>query len=448
MLHLTNSIKGLLDASDHIERDAPDANLLNQVIASGIVRPRENEILGYWFARYLSVRQSLWEVINSVVDGSEKPLHKLSELEDWRYFLIGYSAACLLIRNDRLMLFKVATHKLIQRKLNEEFKEYRIPRKQYTDIYAAYVNTRDAMRIYLAMRTANRNRQILEDLCSDEKIGFIARRLPELESYLDPSRKNYLFWLNAYVSHKWRRKGVVAKTNSLAKVVEGVGRVASEISLHDNKRVKKGILDEVSALLKPGDIIITRHDIALTNLFLPGFWPHAAFYLGTEVERESLGLNLDDETRGKLAESKCVLEARKDGVLFRTLQDTFAVDNFAVVRPALADTDLCRAIERVVRHEGKLYNFDFDFFNSDRLVCTEVVYRALDGIGDICFPLSERAGRKTLSAEDILDYSLSSSVLQPIAVFGVDGCEGGVVSGNEVRSILALSYGSVVATSE
>jgi hypothetical protein len=57
---------------------------------------------------------------------------------------------------------------------------------------------------------------------------------------------------------------------------------------------------------------------------------------------------------------------------------------------------------RAASHEGKGYNFDFDFLRSDRLVCTELVYRAFDGIGNVTIPLSERAGRPKLFAEDLL----------------------------------------------
>ena len=99
-----------------------------------------------------------------------------------------------------------------------------------------------------------------------------------------------------------------------------------------------------------------------------------------------------------------------------------------------------QAIERGLLHEGKNYNFDFDFFSSDRLVCTEVVYRSYDGLAGIEFPLAERAGRKTLSAEDLLDFALEDDRFEPVAIFGVVGCESNIAYGDSVRDLLLASY--------
>jgi len=126
-------------------------------------------------------------------------------------------------------------------------------------------------------------------------------------------------------------------------------------------------------------------------------------------------------------------------VRFRPLHETLSVDVFAILRPGLAPESICRAIERAVQHEGKVYNFDFDFFNSDRIVCTEVVYRAYDGLEDLRFPLNERAGRKTLSAEDLLDFALDTQAFAPVAIFGVKDAKDAVVYGEGVRDILAAS---------
>ena len=101
---------------------------------------------------------------------------------------------------------------------------------------------------------------------------------------------------------------------------------------------------------------------------------------------------------------------------------------------------IAQAIERAVLHEGKMYNFDFDFFNSDRVVCTEVIYRAYDGLEDLRIPLQERGGRKTLSAEDLLDFALETRAFTPVAIFGTKGCDSEIMYGEGVRDVLVASY--------
>ena len=235
---------------------------------------------------------------------------------------------------------------------------------------------------------------------------------------------------------------MVSAQNLLAGVSEGVGRTASEICEMDNKRVSAGIREEIAGFLEPGDVIVTRHAKALTNLFLPGFWPHASLYIGTPAQRQALGITVDGEREGRWVDDICVLEARKDGVRLRPLGDTLAVDVFVVLRPGIATQSIVRAVERALRHEGKMYKFDFDFFNSDRIVCTEVIYRAYDGLAGLSFPLQERAGRKTLSAEDLLDFALASDAFVPAAIYGVPGAERHILYGDGVREVLLATYRS------
>ena len=131
-------------------------------------------------------------------------------------------------------------------------------------------------------------------------------------------------------------------------------------------------------------------------------------------------------------------------MLFRPLTDTLSVDAFVVIRPNLPGTTIEQAIDRAFSHEGKPYNFDFDFFNSDRLVCTELIYRSYDGLDGLKFPLTDRAGRKTLSAEDLLDPALDTDTFEPVAIFGVAGCEDDVKYGDKARDLLVTSYRGTV----
>lgn len=437
---LSDTISGLIVAADQLRDDAPTQAELAKIVARGDFRPSEDEAIGFWFARFLTARENLWTVIDDVRLVLDKPTGSIEGQDEIRYFLIGYAAVCLLIRIDRLLLFEVADHSLVQRKLNEPFPEYRIPRKQFTTIFSAFVDQKNVFAIRDAMHFARTHRREFSSLSEDTNVGFIVQQLADLEGSLNPSKLSHLKRAWSYVSHKWRRRGVVSVTRIFAAVLEGFGRAASEFCDMENKHVTEDVLESIASFIQPGDVIVTRHAKALTNLFFPGYWPHAALYVGTADQRESSGISVEPDVAARWADDICVLEAKKDGVLLRPLRDTLAVDAFAIIRPLLAAENVKTAIERAILHEGKMYNFDFDFFNSDRVVCTELVYRAYDGLENIKFPLHERAGRKTLSAEDLLDYALETGTFKPVAVFGVDEGRDSVRYDEGVRDALVASY--------
>ena len=279
----------------------------------------------------------------------------------------------------------------------------------------------------------------LELLANDAVVGPLVGDLARREKWLDTSKRNYLGRFTSYLSHTLRRRGIVAMSRTLAQVMEGVGRTASGIGGRPRKRVNDQTRQQIVALLEPGDVLVTRHDHVLTNLFLPGFWPHAALHIGTSVEREKRGINIGAEQRVRWSGKLCVLEALKDGVRFRSLSKTLAVDHVLVLRPQLDNSVIDAAITRACKHEGKPYNFDFDFFNADSLVCTEVIYRAFDGLGGISFPLTLRAGRQTLSAEDLVAFALATDYLEPVALYSALLGGPSLVTGRDVRERLIIN---------
>lgn len=439
MKRLVASFESLLQASEQLHLDAPTPETLARIVEQKLFRPADNERLGYWYGQYLSIRQELWDLISECLSKDDRTTNNLADHQLWSYFIVGYSSACLLIRNDRLFLFEIATHSVVQRKFNEAFPEFRIPRKLYTKIFSAFIDGHDTLRIFNAIRNANRNRKILEQLREDPVVGSIATQLPRYETWLDVSKRNYLIRLIDYLSHKWRRKSVVALNNSLFSIAERLGRTASELQLPLEKRVDAALRRQMASELIPGDILVTRHDTALTNLFLPGFWPHAALFVGNEHQRTTMNIQVEPERAARWSGDICVLEALKDGVHFRPITETLAVDNFVVIRPNLTQAQIAKAIQRVSRHEGKLYNFDFDFFSSDKLVCSEVIYRAYDGLGGITFPLVERAGRHTLSPENIVEYALTSDALEVAGIYGVDKSRTQYIRGRSAKQVAIAS---------
>jgi len=76
----------------------------------------------------------------------------------------------------------------------------------------------------------------------------------------------------------------------------------------------------------------------------------------------------------------------------------------------------------------------------DNSARNELIYRAYDGLEGMWFPLQDRAGRKTLSAEDLLDFALDTNAFTPAAIFSLHDGHDSIVFGEDVRAALIASY--------
>jgi hypothetical protein len=100
-----------------------------------------------------------------------------------------------------------------------------------------------------------------------------------------------------------------------------------------------------------------------------------------------------------------VIEVVSSGVIFSPLEHTAAADDIAILRPRLSEASKNAAIARAFSHYGKPYDFDFDFFSTDKLVCTELIYRVYDEPlqgESIRFPLVRIMGRDTMPADEVV----------------------------------------------
>jgi len=441
LIGASRAVSALAFSVERLTEAIPECLVSGEVLNRGYFRPVEEEELWSWFARFLTVRDGLWEILGEVSEPIDGEIERVLNTFSWRCFVLGYTSACLIVRLDRFLIDEVATGSLVQRKLNEGSRRNRIPRKQFTKVFESLTDPHNARLMEQARRFGKHNRALVNALREDPIAGVHVRALADREAALDPSRRRYLKRLLSFVAHSFRRRGASGRQQALFGFLEGAGRLVAE--LHDHwapPRIDPTLQGEIVRLLEPGDVLITRHDHAVSNLFLPGYWPHAALFVGSAEEGEKLGVEIDPERKRRWCEDRRVLEALKDGVLYRSVEQTLGVDAVAVIRPRLVKEDIATALSRVSVHEGKGYNFDFDFFRADRLVCTEVVYRALDGLGGLKIPLRERSGRPTLSAEDLLDLAMAGDGFEPVAICGVNGCLDRVATGEECRVLMAGSY--------
>lgn len=192
-------------------------------------------------------------------------------------------------------------------------------------------------------------------------------------------------------------------------------------------------IHNMQARLQPADVLLERREWYLSNIGLPGFWPHAAIYIGTVEERRkyfsgdevaawvrsmgersgdfeallksqypdsySVSLKATDD-----AHKVRVIEAISEGVSFTSLEHSAEADSVAVLRPQLSALEKAKAIYKAFSFHGRPYDFNFDFLTDSALVCTELVYKSFEPgkqFKGLLLPTSEVVGRKVTTANDI-----------------------------------------------
>jgi hypothetical protein len=414
---------------------------ISRGIARGHFTPDEDERIRERFAQYLTARAAMLQTVAELKPiALSKPDHRANGVSDddrLRAFTIAYAAAALLVRAARFIVDDYAKHKIIRRKLNEAEPRFGLPRKQFTAIYRAVTSPLNAWQLADAARFAEMRRSELDSLTGDPLLAPVLVHLRACEAAIRRGTRTLVKARLGYRWHSLRRRRASAFQHALFGLFEVSGRVIADMrNPWHVKRVTPEIIAQFAGILQPGDAIVTRHDDAMSNFFLPGYWIHSSLHIGTEDDRRRLGVRVDPPREARWKHPIRVLEARKDGVLLRELTDTLSVDAVAVIRPKLSREHIAEGLSRALTHEGKLYDFEFDFFRSDRLVCTEVVYRGFHGVGGLEFPITRRAGRPTLSSEDLLRMALDDRGYEAVAVFGTAKCERFIVVGDSAREAL------------
>lgn len=296
-------------------------------------------------------------------------------------------------------------------------------------VYKNLTSARWMWRYHEAWRFYELHKEDLQAELESGEMGALTDWLRAEEPFFESRRRDYVRRRVRYRLHSFHRRNEVGFQRVMFHFFKMGGSAVAEMrhpfvkkrpSGVPEKRVAARAREALDSLMRAGDVLVTRHDDAMSNLFLPGYWPHAALCIGQAEERAIFGLEMEAERAGRCGETVRFLEAKKDGVLFRRLEETLAVDAVVLLRPLLPPTVVAEALTRALTHEGKLYDFVFDFRQADRLVCTELVYRAYHGLGGVNFQLSRRSGRLCLSAEDFLKQGLTGGFFEVVACFGVE----------------------------
>jgi hypothetical protein len=389
----------------------------------GYFTPSEDEETRHLLVSYWQSRNALIELVYSFLDNRQLP----DEMRP-AGFLVAFTGALVLVDAARFLRENFHDRPIVRKKLNEPEPYFGIPAGTYDTVQRSLTSPVHAWHLYHAVRYFDENQAELRGLARGEPLEPLLRIIDSLQNRIQVGVREYArARLRADVRKVWNKFHRDLLSRALYGLQKAVSRLISEIYTRPSHhpQLPEPVAGELRDILKPGDVLITRKEHALTNYFLPGYWPHAALYLGRGEQLIELGIADHANIKPRwlrllecdLHEPRRVLEAMKGGVWVRSLQSPFSSDALAVIRPRLASADIAEALSRGMFHEGKPYDFDFDFTRSDRLVCTEVVYRSYEGVGGIAFQLKRRTGRLTLAAEDLLQMALDRTWFDPLAAF-------------------------------
>jgi len=147
-------------------------------------------------------------------------------------------------------------------------------------------------------------------------------------------------------------------------------------------------IQKIIHLLKPGDILLRRYNGYLNTVLTPGFWGHAALYLGD----------------GELVHSISV------GVTKETILQFCRCDAFVALRFKNPSTSIDSTLKRANEIIGKPYDFEF-VWRDDKFCCTEVI--------NTCYPNNfDKYFKEVIRGFSIFPFKiLRSQALLPDAIY-------------------------------
>ncbi len=389
--------------------------------------------------RFWSLYLTFSDRLNHLAKKYEVPLFRQGSVSinaDFEKYLIGIAAKLThLFSTAELMRFVEKRSKL-QTLLNEPNPEFGLKKDSLRHELNRAIAIDDLARLYRfrlshfeKMQEFYRGKSAVKPECDNEQL--LLRSISTHKPLLDHLLRN--------VASKpaWKILGrtIIDKTSELILPLQkdlfswvGDTRIKNrETRLISNRQIK-----EFEKQLQPGDIILERQDWYLSNLFLPGFWPHGIIYLGDGKDLNNF-FKTDPEVDRWLKNQGCknfvdllqqrfpqtskaflhrnhdghrnvVIEAISEGVVFNSIEHSCRADYLAALRPQLSKLNIARSIIQAFFYYGREYDFSFSFESEQTLVCTELVSKAFvrgDGTG-LKLPYNLQFGGKYgVTADDI-----------------------------------------------
>lgn len=411
----TETLRQVVSGLSRLEETLAMARTTVLARERGYFTPDEDDHVRQMLLAYRNYRRTLYDIINRFRSDPESVDPALQS----RRFTVAFAAALVLYAKS-LKLIRYYEHEpLVRKKLNEADSKFEMEAGFFDRILDAFSSFRN----YRLLSGANREwrtwRRIIQRNASADAgdIEWLASLIRHQRRLL---RRRFWHVLFRRLRYDWRAlwkttfRPVKDARYRLQSLLGGAFAGIRTTTRYE-PAINESILTQLHGVLRPGDVLLVRAEHKVTTALLPGFWAHAALFLGTPGELNSLGMDEVPQAKEFLESRPSgnqrfghVIEAISPRVLINSLEKCLYADHVAVFRPRLSSNQLRESLVEAFGHLGKPYDFEFDFNVTTRIVCTELVYRSYHKRAGIEFRLVKRLGRYTLSCDDIAEQILGA----------------------------------------
>ena len=411
--------------------------------------------------RYLVLRRSVWDIINKYRDYNT---YSNDPTENMKALLVGYSSALTLYKYSGILITKNMGDDQVIDKLNEAYFRSGISRGSFRKVYHSLTNLANLDELDIARELITTEMDApgtpLNLLRMDTTYGPLITKLESLHYTHIKLREeilNHFVLITPELTNRLRHSTIKKEVGKLISKAGGRFEALKAIVFTHVGHIKAPGIEplifseddksQLLNLLQPGDIILTYAEGFMSNIFLPGIFKHGIIYTGRRENWDQSDwdkIHITDHQKSSIQVNDNIIEAIAEGVVSGPLEEILdtGINRLAVFRPTLSNQEIMGVMQTIHSYLGNQYDFSFDFNDAESQVCTEVIYRGFNEIGNIQFRLSKRAGTLNLSADDICSYAINSGNMDLIMLIVEDEYRKGktrfVSPKNGVEIILAL----------
>ena len=422
---------------------------------------KESDQIENLLFRYLVLRKSYWEIINKYRDYNS---YSDNPTENAKALIIGYSSALMLYKYSGILITRNMADKHVVNKLNEAYFRSNIPKGSFQMVYSSLTNLENLDELDIAQELIsselNESGTILNTLQLDPIYGILIKELGLLHRIQVKLREEILshfVLITPDLTNRLRHSSIKKKVEELTEKAGSRFEALRAIIFTHVSHIKAPgasplVFDyddknRLLSLVKPGDIILTYSEGYMSNIFLPGIFKHGIVYTGRRENWENSDWNdihITDHQNSLIQLNHNIIEAIAEGVVSGDLEEILdtKINRLAVFRPSLSNQEIMGVMQTIHSYLGNQYDFTFDFNDAETQVCTEVIYRGYNQVGEIDFKLSKRAGKLNMSAEDVCRYAIGSGQMELVTLIIEDEYRNGnprfVGKENGVEIILGL----------